>query len=552
MLFSWYYFRLIRHSVRGIREAIARVEDSAAQVHADVKIGIHIANLARLPYANNATWNPGKSCLSGTRQSILEEIKNWASAANTTGKAQIFWLTSVPGAGKTTIAHSVAKLFAQEGCLGSTFFFNREDAERAPKIFGTMACDLASKFPHYRSFLSQAIEQDISLASAGLIRHFQGLILPFNNFSLDMHLVFVIDALDEGYSKELINILTVDFANLPGTFKIIVTSRDVDELKPMHHAAHVHHTRFNHLEESNLKDVELVSKGLLKEIGRERNLEDWPTDEANQQLVEKSEGLMIWVVAVCQYLMEVPYPKEDLDDILKEGLGGDQGAEAQMDDLYARILLKYTWKNRRFSERYHQVMGAILACRVPLSSSAIQALRPNQLDIQNIIPYFKPLLQVMPSGASNQPLQIIHKSLHEFLTERAHIVPEWMGFSIDEKEHSQQLALQCLNILNAQLSEGVPCTGYLKGASRAIPNVADGLVSEELWYACRFWIDHIGVFNYAQEDIIVSIHQFLLEKAVLWLEVSTAKGSLPNILPLLDWIKVSRSSVFYYGVHWLT
>ncbi|KLO16783.1 hypothetical protein SCHPADRAFT_200109 [Schizopora paradoxa] len=529
----------ILSELHGIREAVGRVEDQTAQVHADVKTGIHVANLARLPYAYNATWNPSKICLSGTRQNILEEIKTWVLAPSTNDGAQIFWLTSVPGAGKSTIAHSAAKFFAEAGQLGSSFFFSRDDAERGPKLFSTMACDLASKFPHFRSSLSQAIEEDIGLASAGLIRHFQGLVFPFcTKISLEKQLVIVIDALDEGYSKDLVNILTGDFANLPSFFRFFVTSRDVDELKALHHAGHVHHVQLNHLEEWNWKDVDLLTRHLLGNIGKERQLEDWPTEDAMQQLAKKSEGLMIWVVAVCQYLMEVPYPKEDLDDILQDELAGDQGAEAKMDDLYAKILLKYAWRNKRFSEKYHQVMGAILASRVPLSPEAIQILQTSQLDIQNILPYIKPLLQSTPDGATNQPLQLIHKSLQEFLTERALKVPQWEKFAINEKEYSQQLALQCLKVMNIELHEDRnPGIGYLKQPSRDIPNLDNVMISEQLWYACRFWMDHLNDCKFPQEDLLAALKLFLHEKAISWIELTTAKGSLPNILQLTDWIK---------------
>ncbi len=85
-----------------------------------------------------------------------------------------------------------------------------------------------------------------------------------------------------------------------------------------------------------------------------KDLEDWPTEKVVNLVMERSEGLMIWVVAVCQYLKEVSDPKGDLQDLLEKKLPADQGAEEKMDELYATILLKFPWRDRKFVKAYEQ------------------------------------------------------------------------------------------------------------------------------------------------------------------------------------------------------
>ncbi len=163
--------------------------------------------LDQASYAQGATWSPALTCQSGTRESLLGEIMDWVGNIEGNTSARIFCLTGVPGAGKTAIAHSVAKLCHDKGWLVTAFFFNKEDSVKAPMLFSTMTCDLASRFPSFRASLSQAIEQDPSLAAAGLTRQFQDLIVPFSeSIPQNRPVLIILDGLDEGLSKELLKI----------------------------------------------------------------------------------------------------------------------------------------------------------------------------------------------------------------------------------------------------------------------------------------------------------------------------------------------------------
>ena len=91
-----------------------------------------------------------------------------------------------------------------------------------------------------------------------------------------------------------------------------------------------------------------------------------------------------------------------------------------------------------------------------------------------------------------RPVRILHLSFRDFLTTRAQSPQEGMRFYLDEKHHSQRLALLCLVILDQKLKPSVPGTGYLSQSVSdmyGVPTIDD--VSEELWYACKFWIDHL-------------------------------------------------------------
>ncbi len=202
---------------------VQTVAQDVKTVALDVQMGMHISTLTKLPYAQGATWSPKLMCQPGTRESILDEIMAWIEG-NT--PERIFCLTGAPGAGKTAIAHSVAKLCHDKGWLVTAFFFNKEDTVKAPMLLSTITCDLASRFPSFQASISQAIQKDPSLAAAGMTRQFQELIVPFSmGIPQNQPVLIVLDGLDEGLSKELLEILKNTISLLPGAFQFFVTTR---------------------------------------------------------------------------------------------------------------------------------------------------------------------------------------------------------------------------------------------------------------------------------------------------------------------------------------
>ena len=85
-------------------------------------------------------------CYGETRKEILKEIEDWAEDQD--GKC-IFWLSGMAGAGKSTIARTVARRFKQKNCLGASFFFKAGQELRgdARALFTTLADQLTSAMP---------------------------------------------------------------------------------------------------------------------------------------------------------------------------------------------------------------------------------------------------------------------------------------------------------------------------------------------------------------------------------------------------------------------
>ncbi|TDL16108.1 hypothetical protein BD410DRAFT_890209, partial [Rickenella mellea] len=87
-----------------------------------------------------ATFMPEHACLPGTRAGVLKTINEWTMAPDS-----IYLLTAPAGAGKSTIAHTVASQAKENGILGGCFFLHRDFNERRDPhmVINSLAFQLA-------------------------------------------------------------------------------------------------------------------------------------------------------------------------------------------------------------------------------------------------------------------------------------------------------------------------------------------------------------------------------------------------------------------------
>jgi hypothetical protein len=136
--------------------------------------------MARLPTAKGASFDShveehNSTCLPNTRTELLHHIQGWAK--DKSGKP-IFWLNGAAGTGKSTIARTVARTFADQRQLGASFFFKRGEGERgnATRFFTTIATQLAARVSEIRPGIKKAIEADPDVSEKALKDQFEKLI----------------------------------------------------------------------------------------------------------------------------------------------------------------------------------------------------------------------------------------------------------------------------------------------------------------------------------------------------------------------------------------
>jgi hypothetical protein len=525
--------------------AIAVKAVSISHKMSDVALNVTLDKLRRV---QGASWDLYRVCLPKTRVRFIDEQLAWVSEPDGKG-AKILLLTAVAGAGKSTIAHTIAQRCHENGQLVSSFFFDREtDGRNNPSaLFTTIAADLSRVDPRLAACITDAIENDRGLPLAPLSRQFEELILkPCQGCPVPGPLVIVIDALDEGWDEDMLEILRDRAANLPGSFRIFLTSRMRPELASLCQKAHVRSVNLDIEAPTNMQDIALFIPYRLKRVADHRGLgDDWPGEELRRKFEARAGGLFIWVTTLCDYLQSRADPTWELNKLLSASGLTATSAEAKMNKLYATILASYDWDDERFVAGYHWVMGTAIASKTPLTMSAQNKLLNGEPVASNyVLQQLSPLLTGTSEGDHHtQPVRVLHQSLRDFLVVRADSSTSHAKFQIVEKTHSQKLALLCLGILNRDLNEHMPGVGYLAQDESELPGIPTmrGVdISEALWYACQFWMDHIlDVESSNSAAVGEAFCSFMETKAVLWMELMAARALFQGLMNVRRWVQVS-------------
>jgi hypothetical protein len=192
----------------------------------------------------------------------------------------------------------------------------------------------------------------------------------------------------------------------------------------------------------------------------------WPDEQLLKDFIKTAEGLFLWVSTVCKYIRTTVSPESQLRSLVSRRNPRGLRAEDKMDKLYLTILESCNWDDEAFTEGYKLLMGTIIAAKSPLSIQALQAFHDTSLTAPASA-VLRPLGSLL-TGLTDATQSVRIPTLvyfRDFVTVRAQLSPTSERFYLDEKEHSQRLALLCLLVLNENLTEGIPGTGYLVGTS---------------------------------------------------------------------------------------
>lgn len=121
-----------------------------------------LRQLSKLSIATNASFDSyhrqhETHCIADTRVDLLQHLRDWSVRH----ERPIFWLSGMAGTGKSTISRTLANTLKGQQILGSNFFFSRGsgEANSAVNFVGTIAVQLASRFPQFKQNLYKAIEE---------------------------------------------------------------------------------------------------------------------------------------------------------------------------------------------------------------------------------------------------------------------------------------------------------------------------------------------------------------------------------------------------------
>jgi hypothetical protein len=458
----------------------------------------------------------------------------WVSAKNLHGTQQIYFVTDVVGSGKTALAHSIAEQCSYAGVLASSFFFDQNAGRTSARHFVFNLVRDLDRIPAISPHISRALRADPNLAlSQPVARAFQKLVSePLVASNVEGPFVVVIDALNQTVTAEVQDILRTQIPKLPGIIRVFVTSRPERNILRSLGPDIVNHDLAIHQAE-NYQDIRSFIDDKLAEIASHHSLQNWPDPQLTAKLLERAEGLFLWVVIICDYLLShATYPDKMLERLLDSMRNSPLPPEEKMDHLYSTILDTCHWDDPDFVDDYEQVMGVMVAQKIALPMDALQELHGRFIRVRAIL---DPLASLITGVNSiNQPVQLLHNSFREYITLRA-TDPR----SVDLNTHNLRLTLLCLRILNDALTTNIRGCGYLKTTKGAgIPEVEVDHFTEQQWYAAKFWSSHLTQVTGSSPEVLRVLRTFLEKHLTKWLEVLISKCTYQSLVPVLKWLQV--------------
>jgi hypothetical protein len=480
-------------------------------------------------------------CLQGTRAETIQFITNWATGPS--GTQNVLWLHGLAGAGKSTLATTMANHFRKMGCLGAFLFFDRNDTDRSNPltVIRTLAYQVGLFHPGAGGAIADTITVSPSICTSPLRDQFQELLVdPLSREGVindNIPIVLVLDAFDEcGTAKKreiLLEVLAEQSILLSPSVRILITSRLENDI---HHAIQAQpHIILHELQitsEGNGEDISSYMRyrmELVRKKKKDLSLgSDWPGEARIQQLIKRASGLFVWASTAMEFINGYD-PRGRLNTVLKGE--ATSGAQAALDALYKTALESSgLWDDDEFVEDFTAIVGLILVARRPLSTTAIDVLLclPGGRPCKYIISYLGCVLQ--------QPIvRVLHPSFADFLLDRSRCGRDAWFF--DSPVHHQDLAMRCLDHLFKVLG-GNMCD------LKHLGDMTEVTLPEDVAYACDFWIDHICAIEANIQSITEHLHNFLFQHFLHWFEaMSILKRSRSTILMLdrlMNWMSVSQ------------
>ncbi|KAJ7593638.1 hypothetical protein C8J56DRAFT_853342 [Mycena floridula] len=311
-------------------------------------------------------------CAPETREEVLEQLDHWAQGHG----EPVCWLSGPAGAGKSTIAHTVAENCDKNHCLAFSYFFSRRYTTRnnlsafIPTFVYTLAKSTGITSIEHK--VDEALETNAGLFHQrleGQLTTIASIIIPILSAQPPTHpIVVVIDGLDE-YNQDQGNIpldhLVQILINTMVTqlhFRILFTSRPEADIAEMFELV----TSMSHMALQDFPAIEDVENYLLPKfhgIAQRRKLgANWPSLGVVHTLAEKSEGIFAYASTLVRFIDDKygdPQRKLETAKQMHKGL----------DSLYKQVL-----EDAKSYPNFELVIGAIALLREICSIYAIASL----------------------------------------------------------------------------------------------------------------------------------------------------------------------------------
>lgn len=372
----------------------------------------------------------------------LGEIERWAIDEP---EKRVFWLCADPGWGKSAVMGRLAH--AQRARVLAVHFcrYNEADTRQAHPVICSIAYQMASQLPDYRSRLLDVVRQGSAWESASAGDLFRQLIQEPLAHTIDggrdaadaredhveeryQRRLIVIDALDECVDdegrSELLDILSERFRALPSWLGLVVSSRK--ETSVVRRFSGVRMFELQSFDQANWDDLRFYAQDWLQKLVKSGQLlaEQYP--KALESVCAASAGNFLYLKQLeCAVMQEQVLQTHEL--LHPATLPADLNA------IYSR------WFDRKFKtvdfyeKTARPLLQLMLASREPLPLDWVNAaLRWTERDRAGARSALGSLIR-----EEFGRLEFFHKSLADWLRDEVAAGPEWV---VSETEGHLSLA----------------------------------------------------------------------------------------------------------------
>jgi len=476
-------------------------------------------------------------CTEGTRVKILKEITEWANDS-AVGSPSVFWLTGQAGAGKTTIAYTIADRFetGQPTSLGASFFCSRQyrETRSLQRIVPTIAFQLARQCERYRVALF-GVDTSDAVDSHTIQKQVEKFLFkPWMartcRHGLRTFLV-VVDALDEieevdrsSFLKELLE--SVEKDNITG-LKFLVTSRpdrDIAKLCKSFPPGAICQLQKVPPEQAK-QDVKTYLIAELTDLNGRPELD---------RLNDKSAGLFIYAATVVKILTKSELDMDEQLLLLRRLLSSTSSSLSSIDQLYQQIMRgAFEDLDDDLLPNRLRILYTFLCSAERISATVASSLVDTKVGIASkMLDRLHAVLYV-----EDGRVYWYHASFPDFIfnptRSNFHMDDKEFTFSCDAAAQHSFLTHACFRIMNSkdtglQFNVGdIKCSYLLDSEhSEELRENVDKNISPALRYACMHWTDHVSLSPPSKDSPINDmVTDFLQLRVLFWIEAMHLVGS---------------------------
>ena len=468
-------------------------------------------------------WMPG------TCDWILQE-RSFQTWMDDTTQSSILWLHARPGSGKSVLSSFIIDQVKLRGQTCQFYFFRFGDQSKR-SINGclrSMAFQLSGEIPQYRRRMRDLSEDGLRLEKTDARTVWNRLfVTALLTLRQTAPLYWVIDALDEADSPELLLGLLNGLQNSVIPIKLLVVSRETTELR----------SEFDQLGKSipveTLPITHKSQQDVQAYVESRMALPRWDEGfkkEVTDMILQRAEGNFLWVhLAIKEAL------KRHTTDDIREALGNMPiGMEAMYHRMASVVAKDMGSTDKQLARRI--LTWAMFSRRALTLKELEEALRPSFnriLDLRSTITATCGFFVVVDMSEN---VTMIHQTARDYLTH----TPE-LDLYIDAEQTHLESFRHCM----ASLMD----TGVRSKLNQTNAELKRNFVN----YAATSWSFHLGLATRIDSAALSTLVQFLRRSHVLtWIRILASLQQLKVLVyasrTLTELISSKRSSKYEAGL----